>query len=139
MNCGFKNLNIDLMYALPGQSIEDWIETLNVAACQGVPSITTYPFRIKSRSKWDKAFAANRLDVDWNSELEAQMMAAGRLILEANGYTRNSVNWYVRDERFRFSQQTSKYRMMPMVGIDARPTHSLIVARRTTNTMSMTM
>ena len=43
---GFKFINIDLMYMLPGQTIEDWIQDLGIASEQDVDEITTYPLLI---------------------------------------------------------------------------------------------
>ena len=45
MDVGFTNVNIDLIYALPGQSVTQWIDSLDVAAELGVQSITTYHLR----------------------------------------------------------------------------------------------
>lgn len=39
---GFENINLDLMYALPGQSIADWEDTLRRAIALGVPHISCY-------------------------------------------------------------------------------------------------
>jgi oxygen-independent coproporphyrinogen-3 oxidase len=43
---GFKFINIDLMYMLPGQTVEDWIQDLEIAAEQDVDEITAYPLLI---------------------------------------------------------------------------------------------
>ena len=39
---GFENLNLDLMYALPGQTPSQWRETLSEAIALGVPHISAY-------------------------------------------------------------------------------------------------
>ena len=39
---GFGNINVDLMYALPGQSMEDWEETLDRVAALGPEHISAY-------------------------------------------------------------------------------------------------
>jgi oxygen-independent coproporphyrinogen-3 oxidase len=39
---GFDNINIDLMFALPGQSRESWRETLNAALALGPEHISAY-------------------------------------------------------------------------------------------------
>ena len=43
---GFKFINIDLMYMLPGQTVDDWIQDLEIAAEQDVDEITTYPLLV---------------------------------------------------------------------------------------------
>ena len=39
---GFANINLDLMYALPGQTMAQWRDTLNAAVALGVPHISAY-------------------------------------------------------------------------------------------------
>ncbi len=39
---GIKNLSIDLMYGLPNQTLEDWIEDINRAIALDVPHISAY-------------------------------------------------------------------------------------------------
>lgn len=41
-DAGFTNINLDLMYALPGQSMEQWRDTLNAAIALGVEHISAY-------------------------------------------------------------------------------------------------
>ena len=41
-DAGFSNLNLDLMYALPGQSVEQWTSTLDAAVALGVPHLSAY-------------------------------------------------------------------------------------------------
>ncbi len=43
---GFNFINIDLMYMLPGQTVDDWIQDLEIAAEQDVDEITTYPLLV---------------------------------------------------------------------------------------------
>lgn len=40
---GFKSVNLDLMFTLPGQSATDIERDLNRAICSGVDQVTTYP------------------------------------------------------------------------------------------------
>lgn len=39
---GFENLNLDLIFEIPGQSIDTWKENLRIAARIGVPHISAY-------------------------------------------------------------------------------------------------
>lgn len=45
-NAGFNNLNIDLMYGLPGQSLDSWKKTLEVTESFSPESITASDLRI---------------------------------------------------------------------------------------------
>ncbi|RZN62329.1 coproporphyrinogen-III oxidase family protein [Methanonatronarchaeum sp. AMET6-2] len=48
---GFKHLNIDLMYGLPGQSVDDVMGSVRKGVELGVPSITTFPLMLMPRSQ----------------------------------------------------------------------------------------
>lgn len=48
---GFNNINIDLMYGLPNQTLEDWVETLELANELQVQSISAYRLRLHPKSK----------------------------------------------------------------------------------------
>ena len=41
-NVGFKNINLDIMFALPGQSLTDWEETLSEVCALGPEHISAY-------------------------------------------------------------------------------------------------
>ena len=41
-DAGFSNINLDLMYALPGQTMEQWLDTLDRAVELGVEHISAY-------------------------------------------------------------------------------------------------
>jgi len=40
---GFDSVNADLMFAIPGQSVEEWTETVTTTLEMGVDQISTYP------------------------------------------------------------------------------------------------
>lgn len=50
-SAGFKNINIDLMYGLPNQTLEDWKKTLDIANALEVQSISAYRLRLHPKSK----------------------------------------------------------------------------------------
>ena len=50
-NCGLKNINVDIMYGLRGQTMENWIETINGMISCGVQSISAYRLRIHPYGK----------------------------------------------------------------------------------------
>lgn len=46
-DAGFENINIDLMYALPGQTLRQWADTLEAAIALNVPHISAYSLIIE--------------------------------------------------------------------------------------------
>lgn len=55
---GINNINVDVMYGLMGQTMEEWLYTLNTVLDMGIQSISTYRLRIhpKGRMKDDIEF-----------------------------------------------------------------------------------
>lgn len=47
---GFENFSIDMMYAIPGQRIEDWEENLNQAVALNPPHISAYTLTIEEKT-----------------------------------------------------------------------------------------
>ncbi len=48
---GFHNINVDLMFALPGQTMEMWEETLNQVCSLGVEHISCYSLKLEEGTK----------------------------------------------------------------------------------------
>ena len=48
---GINNINVDVMYGLKGQTMEDWLYTLNTVLDMGLQSISTYRLRIHPKGK----------------------------------------------------------------------------------------
>ncbi len=47
---GFKNINVDIIYALPGQTIEDVKETLDIAFTLGVQHFSAYSLIVEPKN-----------------------------------------------------------------------------------------
>lgn len=58
---GFNNINIDMLYALPTQSFEEWKEDLTYIISHKPTSITFYSYNIYSWSKMNKLITSNKL------------------------------------------------------------------------------
>ena len=85
---GFDNINLDLMYALPGQSVEQWKDTLKTAVKLGPEHISAYSLIIEEGtpiSEW-----AEPLDDDTVNEMQR---LCTRYLAE-NGYGRYEISNY---------------------------------------------
>lgn len=49
-NSGFKNVNLDLIYGNPGQTLNHWRDELVAAVDTGATSITTYPLALRANT-----------------------------------------------------------------------------------------
>ena len=61
---GFDNLNLDLMFAIPGQSLEVWRETLAEAAALGSEHLSTYEVIYEEDTPLYDQLQAGKIDVD---------------------------------------------------------------------------
>ena len=58
-NAAFPRLSVDLIYALPGQSAEDWRERLTAAVDLGCEHISAYQLSIEPGAAFDRAVRRN--------------------------------------------------------------------------------
>ena len=61
---GFDNLNLDLMFAIPGQTLEVWRETLAEAAALGSEHLSTYEVIYEEDTPLYDQLQAGKVDVD---------------------------------------------------------------------------
>jgi oxygen-independent coproporphyrinogen-3 oxidase len=49
---GVPNVNVDLIFGIPGQRLDGWLRNLDTAIELGVPTITLYPLVVRERTKY---------------------------------------------------------------------------------------
>ena len=91
---GFDNINIDLMFALPGQSRESWQKTLHIAANAEPEHISAYSLIIEEGTP----FAQMHLDLP-DEDKEYQMYDDTAAILSEYGYSRYEISNYAKPGR----------------------------------------
>jgi oxygen-independent coproporphyrinogen-3 oxidase len=91
---GFTNINLDLMYGLPGQTGEQALDDLHTAIGLQPAHISRYELTIEPNT-WFHRHPPEPVDDGtlWD------MQETGRALLEANGYTRYEVSAYAKDNR----------------------------------------
>ena len=91
---GFTNINLDLMYGLPGQTTEQALADLQTAIDQQPAHISRYELTIEPNT-WFHRHPPEPVD----DERLWEMQETGRALLDANGYTRYEVSAYAKDNR----------------------------------------
>lgn len=82
---GCRNLSVDLIYGVPGQSLESWRQTLSRALALGPEHISCYPLSLEPGTPLAEGVATGRL-AEPDEDLCADMFTlAARLLTEA-GY-----------------------------------------------------
>lgn len=95
---GFDNLNLDLMYALPGQSLADWRETLERALALRPEHLSLYSLIVEPGTPMSGWVARGELELPGEElELRQQHEAVG--LLGAHGLARYEISNYARPGR----------------------------------------
>jgi oxygen-independent coproporphyrinogen-3 oxidase len=94
-NAGFKSINVDLMFALPGQTTRQWRATLDRALALGVPHISAYSLIVEPETRFAMWDAAGRLPRP-SEEVEAAMYETVISRLADAGYEQYEVSAFAR-------------------------------------------
>ncbi len=92
--CGFSNINLDLIYGLPGQSLTAWTNDLHQALDLAPEHLALYELTIEPGTPFALARAANTLDLA-DEELVADMEEATNQIL-TTAYQRYEISNFTR-------------------------------------------
>jgi oxygen-independent coproporphyrinogen-3 oxidase len=90
LGAGFDNINLDLMYGLPFQSVEEALADLESAVNMGPTHISWYQLTIEPNTAFQQSPPDGMPEVDD----AATMGDAGRVLLAGAGYTQYEVSAY---------------------------------------------
>lgn len=92
---GFERINLDLMYALPGQTIEQWSESLDCALALGVGHVSCYSLILEEGTPLTRRIERGELaPAQEETVLAMQRMAAEKL--QQGGLFRYEISNYAR-------------------------------------------
>ncbi|MFI3244043.1 MAG: radical SAM family heme chaperone HemW [Akkermansia sp.] len=89
---GFEQINIDLMFSLPTQSIEQWQDTLHQAIALDVEHISTYNLTLEEDTPFFQQFGADATD----EETDVAMFTMADELLTASGYRHYEISNFAR-------------------------------------------
>ena len=92
---GFENINLDLMYALPGQTMAQWLDTLKRAAALEVSHISAYSLIVEDGTPMAGRVARGEAILPDEDAVNAMQRAATAYLMEA-GYHRYEISNYAR-------------------------------------------
>ena len=90
---GFRNISLDLMYALPGQSLKHWQETLQKAAELAPEHLSAYQLQIEDGTYLAKLQREGKIS-NTDDDLAAEMLAFSSEYLPKQGYERYELSNY---------------------------------------------
>lgn len=101
---GFRNVSVDLMYGLPGQTLQAWQETLNHVLTLGPAHVSCYALKIEENTPfWD---VKDQLQLP-DDDLQADMYLSAVDILWDRGFRQYEVSNFARKNMI--SKHNMKY------------------------------
>ncbi|MER1986085.1 MAG: radical SAM family heme chaperone HemW [Solibacillus sp.] len=88
---GFKNISIDLMYGLPGQTMAQWQDTLDKALALNLPHYSAYSLIVEPKTIFYIQYAKGKLHLP-TEDLEAEMYDELMRRMEAAGVAQYEIS-----------------------------------------------
>jgi len=128
-DAGYENINLDLIYGLPGQSIESWQQTLNLAASLDPRHLSLYCLSLETKARLAEEIEAG-LQPPLDPDAAAGQYELAEGILEKRGYCHYEIsNWA--KPGYECRHNLSCWLMEPYLGLGASASSYLNNRRRT--------
>lgn len=92
---GFSNINLDLMYGLPGQSLASWTTTLHTLLALDPTHISCYALTIEDHTKLAQDISKGLVPAP-DEALQVEMEEAAETVLAQAGFTRYEISNYAK-------------------------------------------
>lgn len=92
-NVGFDNINIDLMFGLPNQTLENWIETLEEVLKLNPDHISCYSLIVEEGTPFYQMYNDGKIELP-NEDIERKMYYETLKILNERGYLQYEISNY---------------------------------------------
>jgi oxygen-independent coproporphyrinogen-3 oxidase len=133
-NAGFDNLNLDLIYGLPGQTLTDWRHSLDDALAIAPEHLSLYALTLEADTPmWTAIKEGSLPEID--PDLAADQYELAEDLLAAHGYRHYEIsNWAQPGRECRHN--LTYWRNLPYIGAGVAA-HSCIDGHRFANTQSL--
>jgi oxygen-independent coproporphyrinogen-3 oxidase len=115
---GMANISIDLIYAVPYQGLETWLDTLRRAIALAPDHISTYCLSFEEGTLLFRRRAEGRVP-EVETDLQWDQLDAAIVELEAAGYHRYEVSNWARGGGFESRHNRAYWRCRPVYGAGA--------------------
>ncbi|HYF82651.1 MAG TPA: radical SAM family heme chaperone HemW [Clostridia bacterium] len=88
---GFENINADLMFALPNQTLPMWKETVEKVCELGVEHISCYSLKLEEGTKLWEMHEKDRIQLP-DEEIDREMYKAAEDIMNEHGYSQYEIS-----------------------------------------------
>ncbi len=114
---GFGNLSVDLIYGVPMQTAEAWLETLEAVARWGVEHLSCYMLGLEAGTPLERGVSRGTLQMPPDEQV-VEMYHAARDLLGAAGYHRYEISNWAR-QGFESAHNLFYWRDLPYLAIGA--------------------
>jgi oxygen-independent coproporphyrinogen-3 oxidase len=113
---GFDNMGVDLIYGLPGQSLEGWMDTLNRALSFQPEHMSCYELTLEKGTAFGRLKEKGEIRPMGEEEGRSCFLAASQLLGGA-GYIHYEVSNYARNEALCSSHNCKYWEHVPYLGL----------------------
>lgn len=131
---GFANLNVDLIFALPGQTLPDWRRCLEEVLALAPEHVSTYSLQVEEGTPLAQRIQRGEL-VPCEEEVELAMYQEAIGFLQENGYEHYEISNFARPG-FRCRHNLAYWKHWPYLGLGPAA-HSFWGNRRWANVSSL--
>ena len=132
---GFKNIGIDLMNGLPGQTEKHWMSMLEEALSFGPAHISCYQLTIGSKTVFGKMLQEGKLKMPSEQKQRKIFLSTSRFLQE-RGFIHYEVSNFARGKKYRSRHNLKYWRHIPYLGLGPAA-HSFHNDRRWWNVRSV--
>jgi oxygen-independent coproporphyrinogen-3 oxidase len=124
---GFKNINVDLMFGIPNQRMEDWIETVGNVAAINPEHLSCYSLIVEEGTPFHELYSENKLNLV-EEELERYMYHYAIDTLITSGYEHYEISNFTKPG-FECRHNITYWKQDEYIGVGAGA-HSFIDRKR---------
>ena len=95
---GWQNINVDLIYGLPNQTVAMWEDTLEKVVQLNSDHISSYGLKIESSTPWGRDYSNRQITLP-EDETVSEMYQSLQRILKGNGYIHYEISNYCKIQK----------------------------------------
>lgn len=112
---GFKNVNVDIMFNLPGQTIDDVLNTLYEIINLEVKHLSFYSLKVEEGTPFHNEYMASRLNLP-HEDVEREMYHKGIEVLKSNKYVHYEISNFAKEE-YECKHNIKYWDVKPYIGL----------------------
>ncbi|MGB9587431.1 MAG: radical SAM family heme chaperone HemW [Armatimonadota bacterium] len=122
-DAGFENINVDLMYGIPGQTLDSWCETLDATIALAPEHVSLYSLSVEEGTPfWDMYQAGSLQPPSTDAEADMYVMAVEKL--KNHGFLHYEISNFARPN-FQCRHNITYWKNEPYFGFGAGATSCL--------------